>query len=94
MEATHTSQPREQHKRKQLDISVDLGEEDDLEMVVTPGQLKGLIKVPAGPINPFFAPGESILSRASFTEWQARYQKSIQTAGLWPAVQEKLKQIT
>ena len=78
-------------KRKQLDISVEMGDDDDLEFVETAGELKGIIKVAAGSINPFFTPGENgMLSQATFQEWQTRYQKAVKAASLWEAVQSKL----
>ena len=78
-------------KRKQLDISVEMGDDDDLEFVEAAGELKGIVKVAAGSINPFFTPGENgILSQSTFLEWQARFQKSIKSTGLWSAVQNKL----
>ena len=71
-------------KRKNIEISM-TGDEDEVG-----ASMLGLVRVPAGYLNPYLVPGRVFKSEQEFLTWQLAYQKGLKQACLWDNVQEKL----
>ena len=80
-------------KKKKIDIALSLGaEEEDVELVQEPAaRFQGLVKVPAGPLNPFFAAEDRKMTKAQFDTWQKKYVDALAKNALLDKLLHKQK---